>query len=65
MSIRTLIEINHDYLSRKREMSDVDLAAWARQLISGTLSFQSEKCPHGVEVVHSRHHSDPCPVRKI
>ncbi len=63
MSYRTLIEIDHDYLAGVREKSDKDLARWARRLIDGTLTYQSEKCPNGVKVVYSRHHTAPCPVR--
>ena len=47
MSIRTLIEVNHDFIQ------DLDIGDIGRALRHGT------EMPHGVKLLAQRHHSDP------
>lgn len=51
MSIRTLIEINHDQLRDLSENPD--------QFFRHLLSARCTPCPHGMKVLAQRHHSDP------
>ena len=54
MSIRTLVEINHDYTWR---MTPEVLALVQRYLASGTREAAEALKQHGINVISQRHHS--------
>lgn len=54
MSIRTLIEINHDFTFR---LDDDFMARLRTYLASGDRRAAEELKPYGVTVIGSRHHS--------
>lgn len=59
MSIRTLVELDHDYCPNPRD--DEQLLKWARGVAKFMISRDEKSLPTGVERKWSRHHSDPCP----
>lgn len=64
MSIRTIIEINHDYLAK---LTPERLALLVDALKSSTLTrqlnFGSVEIVSGVRAVAQRHHSNECVVK--
>ena len=64
MSIRTLVEINHDHLEKLRENSErIGYLLWV-ELGSGGIGDldRAELKGFGITIKHRRHHSEPCPV---
>jgi len=59
MSIRTLVEINHDYLHRMRDHPQEFVEALWHHL-SGS-GYEGRELWDGARAYRSRHHSDPWP----
>ena len=53
MSIRTIIEINHDYWHDLEKNPDA-----MRELLAYLNDRQFRECPRGITVLRSRHHSE-------
>ena len=63
MSIRTLVEFNHDYAKEIRERRTelmTDLGNYLQHL--GAEWFNAKWAHRGVKIKHTRHHSEPCPT---
>jgi hypothetical protein len=61
MSIRTLIELNHDYCPQ----TPTDIVAFADSIAAYMSSGDKSLLPKGVTFKWSRHHSDLCPIEKL
>jgi hypothetical protein len=59
MSMRTLVEINHDYVPKNEDLRD-----WAYQIAQYMRSGDKKYLPDGVIWIEMKHHSDPGLVSK-
>ena len=58
MSIRSMLEFNHDYVPRGSQ----EEAEWLEKLLLYLSSGDPKHLPRGVTWFNVRHHSDRCPL---
>jgi hypothetical protein len=58
MSIRTIVEINHDYWQDLRDNPEA-----MRELLDHLADRQFKELPRGIRVLRSRHHSEKIDLR--
>lgn len=61
MSIRSIIEFNHDTYPE----TPVEQMKWLGGMLAYFRSGDRSALPEGATFLHSRHHSDPCPLTEV
>ena len=57
MSIRTIIEVNHDYIQRMHEDGHIGEELY-RLILAAYTSSRDERYVDGIRILGSRHHSE-------